>query len=360
MSVPRRLRDAALLLLVLAAGGLLFAAAGGVPVGASAGHWAPTEGLLRFVLRRSVSTRSRFAPRPPPLDDARLVLKGAGHFESYCRSCHGAPGLPRPPTARYMLPPPPPLSDVVPRRAPEELFYVVKHGLKFTGMPAWPAQGRDDEVWAMVAFLRRLPSLEAEGYESLARGAPGPAEGPSRLSETLRSCARCHGPRGEGRGDGAAPPLGGQPAAYLEGALAAYAAGERHSGTMESVASALSPGEMRELAAYFSGRRSPPPRPASDPAAVERGEALARRGLPARGVPACASCHGLARKDTRGEYPALAGLPAGYIVLQLELLREQRRGGSPYVHLMSSVARRLRPEDIRDAAAYYETLGKGR
>jgi hypothetical protein len=58
-----------------------------------------------------------------------------------------------------MTPHLPYLPPVIPARQPDELFYIVKHGIKFTGMPAWPAQQRDDERWAMVAFLRRLPDL---------------------------------------------------------------------------------------------------------------------------------------------------------------------------------------------------------
>ena len=59
-----------------------------------------------------------------------------------------------------MLPQPPYLGTVVEKRSPQQLFYVIKHGIKFTGMPAWPAQSRDDEVWSVVAFLLELPKLD--------------------------------------------------------------------------------------------------------------------------------------------------------------------------------------------------------
>jgi mono/diheme cytochrome c family protein len=55
-----------------------------------------------------------------------------------------------------MLPQPPDLADVVGEWNNAQLFRIVKHGVRFTGMPAWPMQDRDDEVWAMVAFLREL------------------------------------------------------------------------------------------------------------------------------------------------------------------------------------------------------------
>jgi hypothetical protein len=63
------------------------------------------------------------------------------------------------------------------RYTPEQLFSIVKHGIKFTGMPAWPVQQRDDDVWAMVAFLRRLPDLDAAGYRRLAYGEPDVGSG---------------------------------------------------------------------------------------------------------------------------------------------------------------------------------------
>jgi hypothetical protein len=69
-----------------------------------------------------------------------------------------------------MLPSPPDLSTAVRDWRDRELFWIVKHGIKYTGMPAWVAAQRDDEVWAIVAFLRRLPTLDAAGYRELALG----------------------------------------------------------------------------------------------------------------------------------------------------------------------------------------------
>ena len=67
-----------------------------------------------------------------------------------------------------MLPEPPYLGGVVESWKPEQLFWIVKHGLKYTGMPSWPALSRDDEVWSVVAFLQRLPGMKPETYRGLA------------------------------------------------------------------------------------------------------------------------------------------------------------------------------------------------
>jgi Cytochrome C oxidase, cbb3-type, subunit III len=84
-----------------------------------------------------------------------------------------------------MTPPPPYLPPRIPKWEPNELFYIVKHGIKFTGMPAWPALDRDDEVWAMVAFLRQFPKLDADEYRRLAQGEAAPSGAVALLSDLL-------------------------------------------------------------------------------------------------------------------------------------------------------------------------------
>lgn len=346
---------------LLVVGGLLFAASGIMPMRASSGHWNITQTLLRFGMRRSIATHSLLMPKPPRLDDADLILKGAGHFETSCRSCHGAPDLEQSRVAGRMLPQPPELSKRVPDRTPRELFFAVRHGLKFTGMPAFTSDHRDDEVWAMVAFLKALPKIDEAKYRSLVRGNPDRLGASQQIpSAVAQSCARCHGADGLGRGDGAFPPLAGQPAAYLENALRAYAGGTRHSGIMEPVAAALTPESARELSAFYAKLAPPKGRLAKDAASARRGEEIARRGIPSRGVPSCAACHGLGVKQSRPEFPSLAGLPASYTELQLELLREKRRGGSPYGRIMEVVAERLSPEEARQVADFYETVSRRR
>src|SRR5690606_2513650 len=111
----------------------------------------------------------------PALSDPALVVHGAGTYETNCRPCHGSPESPRPPLVpAAMTPPPPNLPRIIARYDNQELFFIVKHGIKFTGMPAWPTQQRDDEVWAMVAFLREMPKLDAPAYRELARGGAPP------------------------------------------------------------------------------------------------------------------------------------------------------------------------------------------
>ncbi|MGH8470240.1 MAG: c-type cytochrome [Gammaproteobacteria bacterium] len=358
--MKRWLRYTAVILGGLAIGGFLIAASGIVPIKASSGHWAITEWFLHFAMRRSIATQS-LGIEPPALDEPGLVLKGAGHYETGCAPCHGSPQRP-PRFAEAMTPRPPHLPPRLSEWSPDDLFYVVKHGVKFTGMPGWPALGRDDEVWAMVAFLRKLPSLGAEKYRWLAYGENAPTESSSDPEATpiavTESCARCHGTDGRGRGAGAFPKLAGQRPAYFAATLEAYARGARHSGIMEPIAAALSSAEMRELARHYAGlpgsAAMPPDRATAR--AFERGKKIAKDGAPKQRVPACVVCHGPSSVRRNPAYPVLTGQYADYLVLQLQLFQAQQRGGSDYAHIMRRVAAGLSLAQMRDVARYYASL----
>jgi cytochrome c553 len=349
---------------VLATGALVITAlivvSGVVPIKASSGHWAVTHALLDFAKVRAVSTSS-WGVRAPALDDEALVLRGASHYDAGCLMCHGGPDRPVPPVVSRMTPAPPPLDrQHVGRWRPEELFVIVKHGIKFTGMPGWPAQQRDDEVWAMVAFLRRLPSLDAAAYRRFTRGDAGTFESGGDtipVPPTVRDvCARCHGGAGTGRGTGAFPSLAGQRAEYLYKALRAYREGRRYSGTMGEVASRLTDDAMRDIAGYYERVPARAADTVADEAAVTRGRALATAGAAARDIPACVECHGPAPLPKNPAYPRLANQHAAYLRLQLRLLQERRRGGSDNVDLMHAFVNRLTKAEIDDVTIYYATL----
>jgi cytochrome c553 len=255
-----------------------------------------------------------------------------------------------------MLPPPPDLGERARTRTEAQLFYVVKHGIKMTGMPAWPAQQRDDEVWAMVAFVRRLPGMGRDEYERLTRGersAPFDlVAGPDEPPVVAEICARCHGADGLGRLPGAFPRLAGQRVDYLQRALAAYADGRRHSGVMGPIAAALTPAARASAAEHYAAL--PPPPPAMAPAAESApGARLALEGEPDDLIPACAECHGMRAAPKNPAYPVLAGQDARYLSLQLRLLQNRARGGSEYVHLMHSFVDRLTVDQIDAVSQYF-------
>jgi cytochrome c553 len=351
--------------MIAAFGGLLVATSGVIPIKASSGHWAITEWFLQFSKTRSVAMHT-LGMTLPDLSDPALVMRGAGAYESGCRPCHGSPELHNPRIARAMLPPPPYLPERVPTWEPEELFYIVKHGIKFTGMPAWPAQARDDEVRAVVAFLLKFPSLDKAGYAELVHGEVPQGEsneplaelgGPNPPPKAARdNCARCHGRDGRGRGGAAFPRIAGQRAEYLVNALRAYASDERYSGIMQPIAAALSDAEMRELAGYYAKLPASSPPATADPVRRARGEKIATEGIPSQQVPSCSDCHGPSSTKKNSAYPTLAGLHPEYLATQLGLLQKKHRGGSSYVHIMHKIAPRLGAEQVKDVASYYGSV----
>jgi mono/diheme cytochrome c family protein len=88
---------------------------------------------------------------------------GIDHFAAHCAVCHGAPGVPRGAIANGLYPLPPDLAFAVKQYTPGELFWILKHGIKMTGMPNW-ADHSDDELWATVGFLEKLPGMSEQDY----------------------------------------------------------------------------------------------------------------------------------------------------------------------------------------------------
>lgn len=330
------------LALAIVAGGLA-AWIGLVPVAASSGHWPITSWFLHFTMINSVELRSMTLAPPDDLKDPSLILRGAGHYHSGCAPCHGAPGVEQSLIARQMTPVPPYLPPLIPQWEAAELFWIVRHGIKFSAMPAWPALQRRDEIWAMTAFLQALPELSPQDYRRLSQGEPGAAQ-----QGLLAQCARCHGVDGLGRGEGAFPKLAGQTREYLLASLQAYAEGTRHSGIMQPVAAAMTKAEMEQMAEYFAALK-PSPTPGPRPALGER---IALRGLPEKGIPACVQCHGPTALRA-AIYPVLHGQYAEYLRLQLALFRQDIRGGTAFAPLMSHVAKRLTEQEIAAVSDYF-------
>lgn len=336
--------------------GALFVLSGLYNVSASREHLDVTTWLLDLVRRQSIRTYSLDVGEPPP-ESAGTARLGAAHYELSCAACHGAPG--RPPSALQaaMLPSPPSLDESAREWSPRQLYWIVRNGQKYTGMPAWIAPGRADEVWPVVSFLARMPDLDAAAYRELAGiadGRPTFGLGLGASRERLEVCTRCHGAPGAAAPISIVPQLSGQSRAYLERALRDYADGRRPSGYMQLVAAMLDDDEMRELAAAYADR--PPPRappPAAPAELLRRGEAIAREGLPAKGVPACLACHVDAGNPA---FPQVLGLSSRYIEQQLRLFREGKRNATTYGPIMTAVASRLDDSDMAAVGAWLAAM----
>ncbi len=341
--------------------GFLFLWSGLYSVAASRGHWAIMEWVLTFAMRNSVKTHALLIDTPP-LDRPDLVTLGAGHFHNGCAFCHGAPGVPISPIAQSMLPPPPDLKTNMRPWRDRELFWIVKNGIKYTGMPAWAAQQRDDEVWALVAFLRRLPALDAKSYSELALGGVQTALQSGRdiatadaAAAAVGACARCHGAGQNGPASALVPILHGQPAEFLTAALHAYADARRASGIMQPLAGDLQHDERNRVAQYYAGLLLPPrtPEHRHDAPALERGRVLAERGDPDRRIPACSGCHSASALKI---YPRLAGQNAPYMTNRLRLWKDGLTPGTDGETIMAPIAQALTERQMDDVSAYFASI----
>lgn len=346
-------------LAALGLGAALFAWSGLYNVAASDPHFAVTHWLLDFGKRRSIETHSLLVSRPA-LDDPDLVALGAGHFQGGCAPCHGAPGQPSNSIVRMMLPRPPDLARAAPSWTPGQLHWIVEHGVKFTGMPAWTAPEREDELQAIVAFLRALPNMDAKEYERLAAGGVDPPLKSGRElaqlgsgAESLTKCARCHGAESSPSGNQLVPKLAGQSQAYMEMSLRHYANGLRPSGIMQPVAAALDDRAIVETARYYARLPAAAPVSRAGSDQIERGKSIATTGVPDAGIPPCLACHS---GRSAAAFPILDGQHARYLAGQLRLLRRGLRSRSVYGAIMSAIAPRLTEQQIDDAAAYFASV----
>lgn len=152
--------------------------------------------LLSTTRRASVARRARDVT-VPALDDEALQLAGINDFDAMCVGCHGAPGREPGPMGQGLNPRPPSLRESASHLDEREIFWVTKHGIRMTGMPAWGSTHDDASLWPVVAFIRLLPTLDEASYESMLDRAEGtghhaPGSDPAGTPGTVRGGASVH------------------------------------------------------------------------------------------------------------------------------------------------------------------------
>ena len=157
-----------MLLLIGAASLVIYA--GVYNIAADTPHTQPVYWLLKTVRERSIAARASGVIVPSDLTDSKRVTAGAAQYAEMCSGCHLAPGMKRTEISRGLYPRAPELSRGSSVKPAEE-FWVVKHGVKMTGMPAWGVTHDDELLWDVVAFLQKMPELTANQYQTLVRSA---------------------------------------------------------------------------------------------------------------------------------------------------------------------------------------------
>jgi mono/diheme cytochrome c family protein len=157
-------------LVVLGIVGVAYVYSGWFDVAASSSHIALERWALNTTMKRSVVAGARSVGDPPPFSD-EMFKDGFEHYDEMCAVCHGGPGIERSEIGKGLNPRAPDLAEAVKAWTPRQLFWIIKHGVKMTGMPSFGATHEDDEVWNIVAFVEKLPQISPEQYQQMKRQA---------------------------------------------------------------------------------------------------------------------------------------------------------------------------------------------
>lgn len=153
-------------------GAVGFAYSGLYDVAASSSHGGFVSWFLSTTSHASIARRAADI-EVPDLNNAMLIQAGVNDFDTMCSGCHGAPGKSPAAMGQGLNPSAPNLAESVLDMSPSELFWVTKHGVKMTGMPAWGATHDDSALWPVVAFMNTLPGLSGDDFQALLASTEG-------------------------------------------------------------------------------------------------------------------------------------------------------------------------------------------
>ena len=247
--------------IVAGAGMYAFAYSGIYDIGADSHHTKPVAALIGALRERSIKRRASDLV-VPNLEDPALILKGAGQYAAMCTGCHLAPGMAENEMRPGLYPRPPNLSKFAPDAG--EAFWVIKHGIKMSAMPAWGATHDDPTIWSMVAFLQKMHAMTPEEYQDIVARAP--ADDDMHMGEGGH-----HHSHGDGADEGEHGAAGVQGMEMSGTAAHNHAAaaedGHAHGGAAATVESVTSAAATTEAPVSLAGLK---------PQAVPAAEAVAR------------------------------------------------------------------------------------
>jgi cytochrome c553 len=196
----------------------------------------------------------------------------------------------------------------------------------------------------VVAALFATPTLAAETTAAV--------KGDAAAGKTkTESCAGCHGEDGNASAP-MFPKLAGQHPAYLSKQLREFKSGKRVDPTMNAMAGSLTDADIADISAWYAQHKVK----AEKPEVTELGQKIYRTGLPSKGVPACAACHGpKGEGNPTSAYPQLGGQYSSYIAKILHDYKSVERNSDPN-EIMRSIANRLNDEEINAVSDYVTGL----
>ncbi len=153
-------------IIVSVAGVGIWAWSGTYTIGADVPHWPVTYDFLAWFRNRAIAHHDASVKVPADLESTARVQLGAQHYSEMCTGCHLKPGKSGDEMRKGLYPTPPDFSRMQHPVDPQMAFWIIKHGIKLTAMPAWGKTHSDDKIWAMVAFVRKLPGMTPAQYKA--------------------------------------------------------------------------------------------------------------------------------------------------------------------------------------------------
>lgn len=154
-------------LALLALGGAAFIGSGVYNIGADDHHTKLVLGIIEQLRDRSIAARSDSIDAHYVEDPQRIAV-GAQRYAALCVGCHLAPGVMKSDIRQGLYPHPPNLAQEELQQA-QRAFWIVKHGIKMSAMPAWGKSLDDETIWDVVAFVRKMPDMTPETYQQLSQ-----------------------------------------------------------------------------------------------------------------------------------------------------------------------------------------------
>ncbi len=187
-----------LLLVAVAAFGGAFLYAGVYNIGADAPHSKLVYATLDKFRERAIKHHARNIVVPADFNDPKRLATGAGLYTEMCTGCHLGPGVEKSEMSQGLYPPAPELARGT-DHSPAEMFWIIKHGVKLSAMPAWGKSHSDELIWDMVAFAKALPKMSPEQYQAALASAP------AEHDEMMKEMPGMSGMSGMGKGEAGKP-----------------------------------------------------------------------------------------------------------------------------------------------------------
>lgn len=156
-------------LAALGLGTVAYVYSGGYNIAATEEHSSFVRWAFGTTFRNSVQNGGETVTAPEELT-AAMAAAGAEPYKQMCQHCHAGPGADREAWAGGMRPIPPHLTEAAAEWQAEEVFWLVKHGAKMTGMPAFGPSHSDEDIWNIAAFVKQLPAMTPEDYAAAGEG----------------------------------------------------------------------------------------------------------------------------------------------------------------------------------------------